>query len=1182
MKLKAGCRCNLRMEGHCALAVLFCVLITLFLLRAPAGAVEHVKMQGPPILSASEIDFPPFCMVDADGRAAGFSVELMRAALAAMGRDVIFRTGPWAEVKGWLEKGEVQALPLVGRTPEREALFDFTFPYMSLHGAIVVRQNAADIRDLGDLRGRRVAVMKGDNAEEFLRRKDRGIDIHTTSTFEEAFQELSRGRHDAVVIQRLVALRLIQETGLTNLRVVSKPIEDFRQDFCFAVKKGDSGTLALLNEGLAIVMADGTYRHLHAKWFAALELPAHRRIIIGGDHKYPPFEYLDENGRPAGYNVDLTKAIARETGIDIEIRLGPWAKIRQALVQGEIDVIQGMLYSPERNIVVDFTQPHMVNHVVSVVRKGEGDPPATLAALADRRIVVQQGDIMHDLMVEQGLRAEITAVDSQEIALKELADGLHDCALVARMTAMYWKDQYGWDNLVIGRRPLISPEYGYAVAKNQKALLATFSEGLKIIEATGEYRRIYEKWMGVYEESQPDFIDILRYVAMFVVPLVLILLAMFAWSWTLRRQVARQTEALRRSEGQFRSLVEGAPDAIFVQTDLRFAYLNTAACRLFGAEACEQLLSRPVMERFHPSIRDQVQKRIRLLNEKKQSVPRMEEICLRLDGSAVSVDVSAVPVHYEGKDGAMVFVRDITERKQAEHQLRKSEEQYRLLADNIIDAIWTMNLDLVFTYVNPACIALTGYTPEEWVGSRLQDHCDEKNLEIMAGKVMEGLEGGPEFPGLVFEAVMLKKNRDPVPVEIHGKIIYDDSGSPVLMQGVTRDISERRQAEEAREKLQSQLIQAQKMESVGRLAGGVAHDYNNMLSVILGYTEMAIDQVDPAGSLHADLMEVYNAGKRSMEITRQLLAFARKQTISPQVLDLNDTVEGMLKMLRRLIGEDIDLAWLPEARLWPVRMDPSQIDQMLANLCVNARDAIAGVGKITIETENITFDTAYCADHAGFIPGEFVMLAVSDNGCGMDKETLANLFEPFFTTKEVGKGTGLGLATIYGVVKQNQGFINVYSEPGKGTTFKIYLPRHAGEAEVTITETAAEIVLGRGETVLLVEDEPTIMAMGRVMLEKLGYQVLAAATPGQAMGLVSEHAETIHLLITDVVMPEMNGRDLADQLLALRPDIRVVFMSGYTADAIAHHGVLDAGVHFIEKPFSMKDLSVKIRAAIDA
>ena len=381
--------------------------------------------------------------------------------------------------------------------------------------------------------------------------------------------------------------------------------------------------------------------------------------------------------------------------------------------------------------------------------------------------------------------------------------------------------------------------------------------------------------------------------------------------------------------------------------------------------------------------------------------------------------------------------------------------------------------------------------------------------------------------------------------------------------------------------LEGKLQQAQKMESVGRLAGGVAHDYNNMLSVIIGYTELALGQVEPDQPLHADLQEIFTAAKRSSEITRQLLAFARKQTISPEVLDLNKTVEGMLKMLRRLLGEDIDLAWLPKPGLWPVRMDPAQIDQILANLCVNARDAISGVGKITIETATVTFDEAYCSDHAGFVPGDYVLLVVSDNGCGMDRDTLPKIFEPYFTTKGVARGTGLGLATVYGIVKQNQGFINVYSEPEKGTSIHIYLARHLGQAVAPRDESPTEIPMGHGETVLVVEDEISVMKLTKNILEGLGYSVLVAATPGKAMELTEKQAGEIHLLITDVVMPEMNGRDLSKRLLSFYPDLKCLFMSGYTANVIAHQGVLDEGVHFIQKPFSRRDLAVRVREMLD-
>jgi CheY-like chemotaxis protein len=354
-----------------------------------------------------------------------------------------------------------------------------------------------------------------------------------------------------------------------------------------------------------------------------------------------------------------------------------------------------------------------------------------------------------------------------------------------------------------------------------------------------------------------------------------------------------------------------------------------------------------------------------------------------------------------------------------------------------------------------------------------------------------------------------------------------------------------------------------------------------MLTAIQMNATLARQAVSTDSPLRESLDEILLCTSRSADLTQRLLAFARKQTVAPKVLDLNATVEGMLKILHRLIGEDIGLFWKPAADLWSVKVDPSQIDQVLANLCVNARDAISGVGKVTIVTKNETYDEVFCASHLGYIPGQYVLLSVSDDGCGMDKEVLGHLFEPFFTTKPVGQGTGLGLATVYGIVKQNRGFIDVYSEPGHGTTFNAYFPRHADKAEQIIKEAQARPV-GRGhETILLVEDEPSILQIATRTLGMLGYTVLAASTPGEAIRLAGEHAGKIHLLMTDVVMPEMNGRDLAKRVLALDPKIKRLFMSGYTADVIAHQGVLEEGINFMQKPFSMQDLAGKVRLALD-
>jgi PAS domain S-box-containing protein len=393
------------------------------------------------------------------------------------------------------------------------------------------------------------------------------------------------------------------------------------------------------------------------------------------------------------------------------------------------------------------------------------------------------------------------------------------------------------------------------------------------------------------------------------------------------------------------------------------------------------------------------------------------------------------------------------------------------------------------------------------------------------------------------------------------------------MLGIYEDITERKQ-------LKGQLIQAQKMEAIGQLAGGVAHDFNNKLAVILGYADLALMQTSEDQPLFHPLQQIHKAAESSAGLTRQLLAFARRQPVVPKVLDLNINIHGLLQMLHRLIGVNIELVWRPGADLWPVRMDPTQMDQVLANLSVNARDAMGGGGRLTIETANITIAGADCAAHPGCTPGDYVSLTVSDNGCGMDEALQAKIFEPFFTTKEVGKGTGLGLSTVFGIVKQNEGLIKVYSQPGQGTSFKIYLPRHAGTEAPLQSQPSAAYPQKGNECILLVDDDPSIRGTVAMMLETLGYRVVEARSPAEAIDLAEQHANEIRLLITDVIMPEINGRDLAMRLAPDHPNLKCLFMSGYTATVIAPHGVLEKGRQFIQKPFTLDELSSKVREAL--
>ena len=523
------------------------------------------------------------------------------------------------------------------------------------------------------------------------------------------------------------------------------------------------------------------------------------------------------------------------------------------------------------------------------------------------------------------------------------------------------------------------------------------------------------------------------------------------------------------------------------------------------------------------------------------------------------------------RERALLRVEELLEARTQE--LRGSEQRFRIATSNLPGSVWTINRELHFTLSQGGGLAQIGLKPDEVVGMTLYEFFGTHDRSHQAiSHHLRALSG---------ESVSYEYTHKDITFMTYVSPIHDPQGDVAGVLGLAVDITDRKRADEEHENLLAQLAQAQKMESIGLLAGGIAHDFNNMLGVILGHAELAMNRLASGDILCDDLEEIRAAAQRSANLTRQLLAFARKQAVAPKVLDFNAALKGMLTMLKRLIGEEIDLVWKPGRRIWQVKIDPTQLDQILANLCVNARDAIAGTGKIIIETRNTTCDEDYCNCHAGFVPGDYVMLAVSDDGCGMDTDTLSRLFEPFFTTKEIGKGSGLGLPGVYGAVKQNNGFINVYSEPGRGTTAKIYLPRHAAKEAQEKAKRRPQTATGGNETILLVEDEPAILRMATTMLERLGYAVLTASTPGEAIRLAAEYSGHIDLVMTDVVMPQMNGSDLVERLLAGYPEIKRLFMSGYTADIILHRGVPDKEMHFIQKPFSMEELAAKLRNVLE-
>jgi ABC-type amino acid transport substrate-binding protein/nitrogen-specific signal transduction histidine kinase/CheY-like chemotaxis protein len=904
--------------------------------------------------------------VNRNSEADGFSVELLRASLKAMGKKVTFRTGSWSHVKSLLIDKSIEVLPLVGRTPEREEILDFTFPYLTMHGTIVVRKGAeANIRTLKDLNKKTVAVMSGDNAEEFLRRENTGAIINTTETFEKALSELSDGKHDAVVIQKLLALQLIRSHGFKNLRIAGPPLKKFVQSFCFAVSKGNYQLQSILNEGLSIVIADGTFNHLRAKWFGPIEAAQRSRIVIGGDSDYPPYEFLDKNGQPTGYNVDIIRAVAKSLGFEIEIRLSPWPQTLHRLSNDEIDMIQGMFYSMEREKIFDFSPPHsLINHVI-VTRKSSPDLQ-NLEDLRSKSIFVMDQDIMHDLAKERGLENQLFIVGNQEIALKMLSEGKGDCALVARIPALYWMKKNSWNNLKITDQPVLNSEYCFAALHMNRTMINQFSEGLAALRQSGELRRIESKWFAPYEDKTPDFIVLLKYSLFMLIPALLLLAGSYLWNRALQRRI------------------------------------------------------------------------------------------------------------------------------------------------------------------------------------------NEKTLDLQN--------------------------------EVNHRIIVEE-----------------------------RLRQSEKMQAIGQLAGGIAHDFNNQLSCIMGFAELMHEELDANSELAGFAQSILTSSRKAADLTAKLLAFARKGKFRSHSVNLHHSIKDVMELVSRSIDKRINIVCDLKAENPLTTGDPEQLKNGLLNLALNSSDAMPDGGKLTFCTRNIVIDNDFLLENSPDAPpGNYVLVEVTDTGTGISPEVLPRIFDPFFTTKEQGKGTGLGLAALYGTIKAHAAAITVSSDVGKGTTFRLYFPEceinqnsetaqsqviesntrsntEAGDDDEAITADvtadAAENVTDLNKAasensdekfILLVDDEIKVCEMTARMLKRAGFNIRMCHNGQEGLEEFRKSGKNIDLVILDMVMPVLNGRDTYMELQKINPQVRVLLASGYSINdevqELLDHGARD----FIQKPFRKNDLIRKV------
>lgn len=915
--------------------------------------------------------------------------------------------------------------------------------------------------------------------------------------------------------------------------------------------------------------------------------PAASRQVRVGIYQNRPKVFQDADGRPAGIFVDLLNEIAAGENWRLEYVPCAWSECLEELAAGRLDLMPDVAYSRERGRRYDFHETPVVESW-SQAYTNKSRPLTTLADLNGRRIAllrdsIQQG-VIEQMLSGFGYKATIVPCDTFEEAFRLTGKGATDAVIANHHFGDYFFQDYGLQKTPIIFNP-VSLYFAAGQGRNPE-LLAVIDRRLNSWrnQPDSSYYQTLGRWM-----AKPPARVVPRYLVWGLVITGSVLTLAVGIILLLRRQVRERTRhlrqsdrSLRRSEEKFRNLFETMEQGVIYQ-DAKGAVLtaNPAAERFLGLSLDRMqhhtfaTLPWQLVHEDNSPFRAEEQPAVIALQTGRSVSGVVMGVRDPVGGSTRWILVNAIPSFLPGESApheVYTTFSDITERKRAEEALANQYRELEQVFTAMPEAMIYADTQRRIIKVNPAFGKIFGYAAAEVVGlSTSLLYAQPEDFEEQ-GRLRYGPPAATSYEP--YEISYRRKDGGLFTGETVGSNIRDHAGLVVGMLALVRDVTEHRKLEES-------LQQAQKMESVGRMAGGIAHDYNNTISVVLGYAELAREVAGSSEPMQGYIKEIIEAAQRSAEITRQLLAFARKQPIAPRVLDLNETIGGVLKMLQRLIGENIKLEWEQTPGLWPVKMDPVQIDQILTNLCVNARDAISGGGKVTIHTENAIFDEGRCEADPGFASGSYVRLSVSDNGCGMDQATRELIFEPFFTTKEVGKGTGLGLATVYGIVKQNNGFIDVSSEPGQGTTFSLCLPALTGITARALPGKTAGIPKSLGETILVVEDEPAILKLAETMLGKMGYQVLSASTPNEARQHAENHPGPIHLLMTDVVLPEVNGRELAEQIKAIRPATICLFMSGYPADAIGNRDILAEGVHFIQKPFTMQGLAAGIRAALD-
>ena len=1149
---------------------------------------EKAFLESHPVIRlGTDETWEPFVSRGKDGILRGVDVDFVRYINESTGSNIQLVAGQWADMVKKAKSREIEGLVTSAPLKAREPFFNFSEVYVSEFMLVIVPfDSSLEIKDISDLSGRTVAIQKGNEAYAALLKPYPSIKVIEAESDIESTKMVVEGKADASITgtssYKTVHRRFLQSIKIGYV-VSEKPL-----DLVFSIRKDWPELVTIINKGLASIPQEKV-NAIYLRWLGmnppgpgVKGKPSIRTIIVDN---YYPYTFINENGEPDGFSVDLVRAVAKVMGFEIRINADTWEQARNGLKTGEIDFLPMMAYSKERDKEFDFSAPHTIAYDAFFTRK---DSPEirSINDLRQKKIIVMKNDQAHDYLssLDYIKHDQLIFTNNLQDSLRMLSAGKGDAALMPKLVGLIFIKKLNLTNLALS--PLVIEEYkrpfSIAVNEGNQELLERLNQGLSILKETDQRKEIFEKWFGIYESSEISFIDVLKYFFWILLGFILIGAVLFVWFLSLKKQVSIRTkdlkdeieerqraeEALRGSQERLKGIFESIPSPIVVyNTEGHPLYLNSAFTKLFSW-SLEELKGQPIP--FVPD--DQKELSSRKIGEvyKTGKVVRYETKRLTKQGDVLDVILSGAFV--KGPDGdpaeMVAILTNITDLKQAEEALRGSEEKYRTVLESNPDPVVVYDIEGRVIYLNPAFRRVFGWSLEEQKGKKLENFVPEENWPETKMMINKVTVLGESFSGL--ETRRNTKDGNVLDIGISGSCYRDREGNVAASVINLRDITEQK-------KIEAQLQQAQKMEAIGTLSSGVAHDFNNLLMAIQGRISTMLMDKDASDPNFEHLRGIEDHVESAASLTTQLLGFAMGGKYEVKPTDLNEFIEKQNRIFGRTRKETIIKSKYQE-NLWSVEIDQGQIEQVLLNLYVNAWQAMPGGGELHLETANVTLDEEYVKPFATE-PGRYVKISVSDTGVGMDKEILERIFDPFFTTKEMGRGTGLGLASAYGIIKNHGGFINVYSERDNGSIFNIYLP--ASIKEVIEEEKPSGGTLKGSETVLFVDDEDMIIEVAEELLKRLGYMVLTAGSGKEALKIYEENSQQIDLVVLDMIMPNMGGGDTYDGLKTLNSKVKVLLSSGYSISGQATE-ILDRGCSgFIQKPFRVKEFSQKLREILD-